>query len=192
MRAVSASALVSASPVAPSRCLRLLLCEDNEVNVLVIEAMLGPLGHEVVVAHNGIEGLACLASGQFDLVLMDMQMPELDGVAATRRWREIEQREGACAHAHRGPDSQRPGCRPARAALEAGLRRARDQAHHPARAAAGAGALRALSAATLKRRRPPAAFRKSCDQPGPPMAPSPVSSRPSSCTSPPSSRPIRP
>jgi signal transduction histidine kinase/ActR/RegA family two-component response regulator len=88
-----AVALVSESQASPTRCLRLLLCEDNEVNVLVVEAMLGPLGHEVVVAHNGIEGLACLASAQFDLVLMDMQMPELDGVAATRRWREIEQRE---------------------------------------------------------------------------------------------------
>ena len=59
--------------------------------MLVIEAMLGPLGHEVVVAHNGIEGLACLASGQFDLVLMDMQMPNLTAWPP-RRWREIEQR----------------------------------------------------------------------------------------------------
>ncbi len=84
----------SFSRAAPSRPLRLLLCEDNPVNTLVIEAMLGPLGHEVVAVPNGQMGLERLAAEAFDLVLMDMQMPVLDGLGATRAWRGIEAREG--------------------------------------------------------------------------------------------------
>jgi CheY-like chemotaxis protein len=80
--------------IAPTRPLRLLLCEDNAVNTLVIEAMLTPLGHEVVAVGNGQLGLERLAAERFDLVLMDMQMPVLDGLSATRAWREQEAREG--------------------------------------------------------------------------------------------------
>jgi CheY-like chemotaxis protein len=68
----------------------LLLCEDNEVNVLVIEAMLAPLGHAIEVAGDGEQALACLQRGTYDLVLMDVQMPVLDGLEVTRRWRAIE------------------------------------------------------------------------------------------------------
>ncbi|MFG6415984.1 CHASE2 domain-containing protein [Roseateles sp. DC23W] len=80
--------------VAPARALHLLLAEDNEVNVLVIEGMLAPLGHRIERAHDGAEALAMLRAQDFDLVLMDMLMPELDGLSATRQWRAIEAAEG--------------------------------------------------------------------------------------------------
>ncbi|HEY1131594.1 MAG TPA: CHASE2 domain-containing protein [Roseateles sp.] len=79
---------------APSRALRLLLAEDNDVNVLVIEGMLAPLGHHITRAADGAQALAALRDGDFDLVLMDMQMPGTDGLAATRAWRAVEAGEG--------------------------------------------------------------------------------------------------
>ena len=67
-----------------------LVAEDNSVNQIVVQAMLDELGATSVVAANGREALACLAGQRFDLVLMDMQMPELDGVTATRLLRATE------------------------------------------------------------------------------------------------------
>ncbi|MFT7776794.1 CHASE2 domain-containing protein [Roseateles sp.] len=78
---------------APSRALRLLLAEDNDVNTLVIEGMLAPLGHCITRVVDGAQALAALRDGDFDLVLMDMQMPGMDGLAATREWRAIEAAE---------------------------------------------------------------------------------------------------
>lgn len=83
-----------AERVAPSRALALLLAEDNDVNVLVIEGMLAPLGHRIKRAADGVQALAALRGGDFDLVLMDMQMPGMDGLAATREWRAVEAAEG--------------------------------------------------------------------------------------------------
>jgi signal transduction histidine kinase/ActR/RegA family two-component response regulator len=83
-----------AERVAPSQPLTLLLAEDNDVNVLVIEGMLAPLGHRVTRVHNGQEALQALREGHFDLVLMDMLMPVLDGLGATRQWRALEAAEG--------------------------------------------------------------------------------------------------
>ncbi|RZL36369.1 MAG: response regulator, partial [Rubrivivax sp.] len=79
---------------APSRPLSLLLAEDNDVNVLVIEGMLAPLGHCITRVRDGAEALAALRDGNFDLVLMDMLMPVLDGLSATRQWRALEAAEG--------------------------------------------------------------------------------------------------
>jgi signal transduction histidine kinase/ActR/RegA family two-component response regulator len=67
-----------------------LIVEDNPVNQVVVQAMLGELGATSVLAANGCEAILCLAVERFDLVLMDMQMPELDGLAATRAWRKTE------------------------------------------------------------------------------------------------------
>ena len=83
-----------AERVAPSRSLALLLAEDNDVNVLVIEGMLAPLGHRITRARDGGQALAMLRQGHFDLVLMDMLMPITDGLSATRQWRAIEATEG--------------------------------------------------------------------------------------------------
>ncbi|HEY5996863.1 MAG TPA: response regulator [Candidatus Deferrimicrobiaceae bacterium] len=73
---------------------RVLLVEDNPVNQEVTVAMLSVLGCETDVAANGQEALDALARGGYDLVLMDCQMPVLDGFAATRAIREREAETG--------------------------------------------------------------------------------------------------
>jgi signal transduction histidine kinase/ActR/RegA family two-component response regulator len=83
-----------AERVAPRRPLALLLAEDNDVNVLVIEGMLAPLGHRITRVHDGEQALTALRAGTFDLVLMDMLMPGTDGLAATRQWRAEEAARG--------------------------------------------------------------------------------------------------
>jgi hypothetical protein len=67
-----------------------LVVEDNEVNQVVTRGMLGRLGYSCEIAADGIQALAKLATRRYRVVLMDMQMPGLDGVEATRRWREQE------------------------------------------------------------------------------------------------------
>lgn len=73
---------------------RLLLVEDNPVNQEVALAMLEALGIRAAVAWNGEEALIKMAAEPYQVVLMDCQMPKLDGYATSSRWREIEQRKG--------------------------------------------------------------------------------------------------
>ena len=80
-----------AAPLPP---LRVLLAEDSLVNQKVAIAVLSRLGHTTVVAHHGKEALAILASQEFDVVLMDVQMPEMDGFEATAAIRAAEQSTG--------------------------------------------------------------------------------------------------
>ena len=72
--------------------LRVLLAEDNKVNQAVAMAMLDRLGHTATVANNGVEVLQALEGNSFDLILMDMQMPEMGGVEATEKIR-LQERE---------------------------------------------------------------------------------------------------
>ena len=71
--------------------LRILLAEDNRVNQIVATRMAEKMGHSVVVAGNGQIALKLLATQPFDLVLMDVQMPEMDGLTAVGKIRESEQ-----------------------------------------------------------------------------------------------------
>ena len=70
---------------------RILLAEDNLVNQRLAVGLLEKMGHQITVAQNGREALDLLQHGAFDLVLMDVQMPEMDGFAATRELRKREQ-----------------------------------------------------------------------------------------------------
>lgn len=91
----SASGLITRHSLQESRHrLRILLAEDNPVNQEHATALLGKWGHQVVCAANGAEALAILARESFDLILMDMQMPEMDGVEATIAIREKEKTTG--------------------------------------------------------------------------------------------------
>jgi PAS domain S-box-containing protein len=74
--------------------LRILLAEDNPVNQKLASLMLTKAGHMVVVAGNGQETVEKYESGDFDLILMDIQMPEMDGMEATRIIRKSEQAAG--------------------------------------------------------------------------------------------------
>jgi PAS domain S-box-containing protein len=74
----------SASP------LRIIVAEDNEFNVLFMQQLLGQRGHFVRIANNGVEALALAEEGGFDLLLLDIHMPELDGFRVIQAIRERE------------------------------------------------------------------------------------------------------
>jgi len=82
------------APAAPVRPLRVLLAEDNVVNQRVAIGLLTKRGHRVTVANNGLEALEALDRQAFDVVLMDVQMPEMGGFEASAAIRERERTTG--------------------------------------------------------------------------------------------------
>jgi two-component system sensor histidine kinase/response regulator len=83
-------AVIQTNRPAQPKGLHILLAEDNRINQTVAVRMLEKMGHSLVVAENGNEALSLLATQVFDLVLMDIQMPEMDGLTATMKIRERE------------------------------------------------------------------------------------------------------
>jgi CheY-like chemotaxis protein len=93
--------------------LKVLVAEDNLINQRLVIAMLSTLGHTGVVVADGAKALKCLAQLQFDVVLMDVMMPTMDGLEALDKIREQEGSSGrhlpvimATAHAEPG-DSEK-------------------------------------------------------------------------------------
>ncbi|MFN8442525.1 MAG: ATP-binding protein [Caldilineaceae bacterium] len=88
----SASLGATSGKLADRHPLRILLTEDNVVNQKVILRMLERLGYKADVAHNGVDAIAALQRSVYDLVLMDVHMPEMDGITATQlirsQWEE--------------------------------------------------------------------------------------------------------
>ena len=78
--------------MSPSTRAKLLLVDDQVENLIALEAVLEPLGQELVRAHSGKEALTHLLRDEFALILMDVQMPEMDGPTAAQaiRRREVE------------------------------------------------------------------------------------------------------
>ena len=86
---------VSLRAPAPIRPLDVLLAEDNLINQKVAVRLLEKQGHRVVVVPNGRDAVDAVRVRRFDVVLMDLHMPEMDGIEATRAIRELEAAFGA-------------------------------------------------------------------------------------------------
>jgi len=80
----------AAEPALTGRPIRILLAEDHPTNQRVVQLILGGQGAEVVIADDGAQAVAAFEAGVFDVVLMDMQMPVMDGLTATRAIRAFE------------------------------------------------------------------------------------------------------
>jgi two-component system sensor histidine kinase/response regulator len=80
---------------ASSQSLKILLAEDNLVNQKVAMTMLGKMGHRTTLAMNGLEAIEQWRQGDFDLILMNVQMPEMTGLQATT---QIRREEAVGAH----------------------------------------------------------------------------------------------
>ena len=89
-RTEKSSPIAAAFAAQPARPLHILLAEDNMVNQKVAHRILEKMGHSVALAENGREAVTLATRQQFDVILMDVQMPEMDGFEATEKIRDWE------------------------------------------------------------------------------------------------------
>jgi CheY-like chemotaxis protein len=90
------TAEISIPPLPTAHGDTILIVEDNQVNAMILSAMLRKQGHEPLLATDGHEGIRLSEAHRPRLILMDLQMPSLDGVSAAR---EIRRRQGAGGYA---------------------------------------------------------------------------------------------
>ncbi|KAG6553889.1 hypothetical protein Mapa_004806 [Marchantia paleacea] len=103
--------ILNSSPNAdqrPQRLPRILLAEDNKVNVMVAQSMLKRLGHSLEVVSNGAEAVHAVQKSNYDLILMDVSMPVMDGLEATRLIRRFED-TGQWLYSEEQGESERSG-----------------------------------------------------------------------------------
>ncbi|XP_022751818.1 histidine kinase 5-like [Durio zibethinus] len=98
---------------------KILLVEDNKINIMVTQSMMKQLGHTIDVVNNGVEAVRAVQCRSYDLVLMDVCMPVMDGLQATRLIRSFEETGNWDAAKKAGieqplpsSDSLQPGCKP--------------------------------------------------------------------------------
>ena len=87
---------VKAAPKGPDRALRLLVVDDNAINRELIAALLTPFDLNIETAQNGVEAVQAAQQHAYDLILMDVQMPIMDGLTATRRIRDAAAGQAPC------------------------------------------------------------------------------------------------
>jgi signal transduction histidine kinase/CheY-like chemotaxis protein len=90
-----AAPLPRAGAAAPKAIFNILLAEDNQINAVLATAIIKRAGHKIDVAVNGGDVVDALERGAYDVVLMDMHMPEIDGLMAARRIRKLESRNAS-------------------------------------------------------------------------------------------------
>lgn len=94
MQAAAVQGSVAAFPAAPFAGLRALLVEDHPANTLVATTLMQHLGLTVETATDGAEAIRCFQKARYDVIFMDMQMPNVDGFTATQAIRQLERLDG--------------------------------------------------------------------------------------------------